>query len=152
MVIFLPDEKASQTLAQTLAMHVKAPLVLTFSGDIGAGKTTFIRAMLRALGVTGPIKSPTYTLVESYLFEQFSLHHFDLYRISDSLELDYLGFREYFTENTITCIEWPAHAGDAIVSVDVALSFEILGHGRQLTLNPLTAVGEILLTTLGGKS
>jgi len=82
-VIFLPDEKSSIHFAGQLAAYIEPPSVLTFSGDLGAGKTTLIRAMLRRLGIESPIKSPTFSLVESYTCPQFTVHHFDLYRIHD---------------------------------------------------------------------
>ncbi|SPX61871.1 ATPase with strong ADP affinity [Legionella feeleii] len=91
--IALPDVQYSEALAARLAACLTAPLVLTFSGEIGAGKTTFIRAMLRALGVKSAIKSPTFSLLESYQCQYLQVHHFDLYRIHDETELEYIDYK-----------------------------------------------------------
>ena len=114
---------------------LKAPLVFTFSGEIGAGKTTIIRAMLRSLGVTSSIKSPTFSLVESYACNNLHIHHFDLYRIHHEDELDYLGFRDYFSQHSICCIEWPEHAGNALPIVDIRFNLSIKGAGREVQIN-----------------
>lgn len=90
------DEAQSQQLATKLATHLVGGLILTFSGVIGAGKTSFIRAMLRALGERGAVKSPSFSIVETYTCPKFILHHFDLYRIHEEEELEYIGFRDYF--------------------------------------------------------
>lgn len=147
----LPDEHSSEILATKLAPEITPPLILSFSGEIGAGKTTFIRAMLRALGITSAIKSPTFSLVESYQCKHFQLHHFDLYRIHDESELEYIGFRDYFREDSICCIEWPEHAGPFLNKVDMNFSFTIKGHGRLLSIKAASPVGEKLLSKLAGK-
>lgn len=134
----LEDSLATEAFARQFAAKLNAPFTLTLQGEIGAGKTTFVRALLRELGVTGAIKSPTFSLVESYYIEQhdFQFHHFDLYRIHEAVELDYIGFRDYFTEDAICCIEWPERALGSIESVDLALRFQIEGQGRLLECVP----------------
>lgn len=149
--IALPDVQYSEALAVRLATCLTAPLVLTFSGEIGAGKTTFIRAMLRALGVKSAIKSPTFSLLESYQCQYLQVHHFDLYRIHDETELEYIGFRDYFLTDAICCIEWPERAGQSLEHVDINFAFTIEGSGRLLTLTATTAAGELILSCLAGK-
>ena len=149
------DESAMVALAGQLASYLTAPLVLTFQGEIGAGKTTFIRALLRALGITGAIKSPTFSLVESYQLgrrEEY-LHHFDLYRIHDQHELEYLGFRDYFSDNAICCIEWPERTTFCLGMADIQYSFQTVGDEgdrRQLDVMALTAKGEGVLACIMG--
>ena len=149
--IALPDVQYSEALAVRLAACLAAPLVLTFSGEIGAGKTTFIRAMLRALGVKSAIKSPTFSLLESYQCQHLQVHHFDLYRIHDETELEYIGFRDYFLADAICCIEWPERASHSLDFVDVNFAFTIDGSGRLLTLSATSAPGELILSYLTGK-
>ena len=149
--INLEDESTSERLAAVLASVLVPPLVLTFSGEIGAGKTTFIRAMLRALGVKTAIKSPTFSLIESYHCGQLQLHHFDLYRIHDEAELEYIGFRDYFLNNSICCIEWPERARQSLDSVDLNFAFAMNGGGRLLSLQASSPAGELLLSYLAGK-
>ena len=150
MVIELPTEKNSEKIAQQLATYLKPPLLLTFSGEIGSGKTTFIRAMLRSLGVDSAIKSPTFSLVESYERPQFFIHHFDLYRIVDPMELEEMGFREYFEENAVCCIEWPEQAGPHPLPVDIAFSMAVNGLGRTMRIQALSAAGCAVLSLFEG--
>ncbi|WP_084273790.1 tRNA (adenosine(37)-N6)-threonylcarbamoyltransferase complex ATPase subunit type 1 TsaE [Legionella fairfieldensis] len=147
----LPDEISTQRLAQRLTNYLKAPLVLTFSGEIGVGKTTFIRALLRASGIKTAIKSPTFSLVESYSKENLQIHHFDLYRIHDETELEYIGFRDYFLPDSVCCIEWPERAGTLLEHVDINFSFAIKGSGRLLTIRAFSIAGEQILSCLADK-
>ena len=151
MIIDLPSELASENMAIRTAACVLTPLVLTFSGDIGAGKTTFIRAMLRSLGVKSAIKSPTFSLVESYQGNHLQIHHFDLYRIHDEAELDYIGFRDYFSDNALCCIEWPERASRYLALADVGFSLSIKGAGREMQLCALSPAGAAVLSCLAGE-
>lgn len=151
-IIELPNEQATVDLAIRLAPCVQAPLVLTFKGDIGAGKTTFIRAMLRCLGVNSTIKSPTFSLVESYIDAHLQFNHFDLYRIHDESELDYIGFRDYFSTNTVCCIEWPEHAPSYRGLVDIELILSIKGTMRVMQMSALSTTGVLVLSRLTGES
>lgn len=148
--IELVDESASEALATRLATCLVCPLVLTFSGEIGAGKTTFIRALLRALGVKSAVKSPTFSLVESYDCQTFQVHHFDLYRIHDETELEYIGFRDYFQDNAVCCIEWPERARHGLDHIDINFAFAISGSGRLLTSSASSGAGEKILYGLIG--
>ncbi len=144
----LPTESSSAAFAARLATCLVSPLVMTFSGEIGSGKTTFIRAMLRALGVKSAIKSPTFSLIESYQCQRLQIHHFDLYRIHDETELEFIGFRDYFLTNAICCIEWPEHASHSLTCVDINFAFMVSGSGRLLTVRAATSTGERILSCL----
>lgn len=147
----LPDEKSSVHFAQQLALCLAAPLIITFHGEIGAGKTTIIRAMLRSMGVESAIKSPTFSLVESYQCRGMDVHHFDLYRIHTEDELDYLGFRDYFTPQSICCIEWAEHAGKSLPAVDIRFKLGIKGAGRELHGTASSVAGKRILACLAGE-
>ncbi len=144
----LADEKGTDAVAQALASCLFSPLSLGFQGDLGTGKTTLIRGFLRALGVTESIKSPTFSLVESYHFSEYVVHHFDLYRLSDATELDALGFRDYFASDAVCCIEWPQRAPGLKPYIDVIFSLEVHGEGRILSVDALRAPGEALVDNL----
>jgi len=151
IVIELPDEFASQRFAKQLGHCLTAPLLLTFSGDIGAGKTTIIRAMLQHLGIQSAIKSPTFSLVESYLCNNVPIHHFDLYRIHHEDELEYLGFRDFFSAKSICCIEWAEHAGKLLPTADIRFKLSIKGAGRLIQISALSEAGKRILSCLAGK-
>ena len=147
----LPDETASEALAARLALSLKPSMIITFSGDLGAGKTTIIRAMLNRLGVQSPIKSPTFSLVESYESNHLLIHHFDLYRIHHEEELDYLGFRDYFTQESICCIEWPENARKALPNVDIRFKLNMKGAGREVQITAFSTTGKGILARLIGE-
>lgn len=149
--IDLPNVEATECFARRLAQGLSAPMIMTFQGEIGAGKTTLIRAMLRALGVQSAIKSPTFSLVESYLIESLCIHHFDLYRIHDETELEYIGFRDYFTANAVCLIEWPERAMNDIHPVDINISFEFKGLGRQMEYHANSPKGMAMLSRIIGE-
>lgn len=147
----LPDEKASEALAIRLASVLTPPLIITFGGDLGAGKTTIVRAMLRHLGVQSAIKSPTFSLVESYVCQNSTVHHFDLYRIHHEDELEYLGFRDYFTHESICCIEWAENAGKALLKADIRFNLDIKGAGREVQITAYSDAGKKVLARLTGE-
>lgn len=151
LTLLLSDEQASEECASKLARQLHAPLILTFSGEIGAGKTTIIRAMLRALGIQCAIKSPTFSIVESYTCNDFVVHHFDLYRIHHEEELEYIGFRDFFAEQSICCIEWAEHAGQLLPEVDIHFKLKIKETGRELEIRALSAAGQQMLAGLTGE-
>lgn len=140
------DECATINFAKQLASYLTAPLILTFNGHLGAGKTTFIRGMLRSLGIVGTIKSPTFSLVESYVCPKFTLHHFDLYRINNDIELESIGFREFFSENTVCCIEWVEKLTNYSLTIDIHSVLRIHKKSHLMELHALTSAGDILLT------
>ena len=151
-LIDLPTELASEHWAMQMAQCLTAPMTLAFSGDIGAGKTTFIRAMLRALGVTTPIKSPTFSLVETYQVNGLDIHHFDLYRIHEASELEYIGFRDYFSATAVCCIEWPERADACLDLTDVGFTLTMNGTGRQMHARAYSPAGVSMLSCLLGES
>lgn len=151
VVIDLPTEHASEQLAQRLAVCLVSPLVMTFSGDIGAGKTTLIRAMLRSLGVTSTIKSPTFSLVESYQANHLQIHHFDLYRIHDESELDYIGYRDYFSDDAVCCIEWPERVANELINADIGFTLGMKGVGREMQVQAFSSAGDLMLSCLLGE-
>lgn len=150
-VIELPTEDESARLGEMLASCLRAPLTITFSGEIGAGKTSVIRAMIRALGVESTIKSPTFSLIESYKLPQTHIHHFDLYRILDASELDYIGFRDYFLKDALCFIEWPERAPRALDRVDIKVTLEHTGTGRRAQIRALSPDGLEVLSCWMGK-
>ncbi|SPX85170.1 tRNA (adenosine(37)-N6)-threonylcarbamoyltransferase complex ATPase subunit type 1 TsaE [Moraxella ovis] len=122
MTIILKDETDTQRLANALA-KTNPTGSLWLSGDLGAGKTTFTRYLLRALGHTGAVKSPTYTLVEPYNINGKPVYHADLYRLNDPEELDFIGFFEYFDEpNSLVVIEWASRAETVLLRPDITIN------------------------------
>jgi tRNA threonylcarbamoyladenosine biosynthesis protein TsaE len=114
-------------------------MVIGLSGELGAGKTTLVRGLLRELGWKGAVKSPTYALVEHYEFSSLYLYHFDLFRITGSAEWEDLGFDEYLRPDSVCVIEWPERLGDHRLPVDLALRLEVAEPGRRLRASAMTA-------------
>lgn len=137
----LSDETAMVSFGVILAsfVDVKKQTSIYFQGEIGAGKTTLIRSLLRTLGVKGSIKSPTFSVMESYSVQtavtpSFSIHHFDLYRLVNPEELEYLGWREAFLLPSLCCIEWPEKAQGYLPEPDIFVSLKITENGREVTV------------------
>lgn len=144
----LADEAATATLAEKLAHAIEPGLVVFLRGDLGAGKTTLVRGLLRALGYAGRVKSPTYALVELYEASGLNLRHFDLYRFRSADEWEAAGFRDEFNGENVCLIEWPEKAQGLLPQEDIVISFEILPHGRSAALQALTPAGEKCLEKL----
>jgi tRNA threonylcarbamoyladenosine biosynthesis protein TsaE len=126
----------------TLAVPIEsAGLVFTLSGELGTGKTTLVRAALRTLGVSGPVKSPTFALLELYPLSRLNFHHFDFYRFSDPSEFESSGFRDYFGAASICAIEWPERAGDRNFKTDLRIRLQLAGEGRTANVDALTGLG-----------
>lgn len=123
-------------------------MVIYLHGDLGAGKTTLVRAVLNALGYAGRVKSPTYTLVEPYHVSGLDLRHFDLYRLHNEEEWETAGFREEFDGHNIFFIEWPKNALSFIPQADMEISFEILNQGRNVVIQANTEIGRQCLKQL----
>jgi tRNA threonylcarbamoyladenosine biosynthesis protein TsaE len=147
-----PDEPATQAFAQALAGHVAiTDALIELRGDLGAGKTTFVRHLLAALGVQGRIKSPTYAVVEPYTLENgmnsgLNIWHFDFYRFNDPQEWEDAGFRDIFSSAGLKLVEWPDKAGEYLPQADLVLAIEVVENDtRQVTLTAQTSVGEALL-------
>jgi tRNA threonylcarbamoyladenosine biosynthesis protein TsaE len=146
--IILADEAATLAFAAQFASTIKAGLVVYLHGDLGAGKTTFVRGVLQALGHIGKVKSPTYTLVELYHVANFNIYHFDLYRFIDEEEWDAAGFREYFNAKNICMVEWPEKASNILPQADIDIKLTPLKAGRELQLLAHTVLGELCLNQL----
>ncbi len=145
----LKDIYATHAIAQKVATSIVPNFVITLTGNLGAGKTTFTREVLRALGVNGIIKSPTFTLVEPYQVNQLQILHFDLYRFNDPEEWFDAGFDEYFQDEPICFIEWAEKANALIPKIDWAISIEIIANDmRKLTVTALSNIGEECLKNL----
>jgi tRNA threonylcarbamoyladenosine biosynthesis protein TsaE len=138
----LADEPATLRLGAALAAGIAPGRVLHLSGELGSGKTTVVRGLLRELGHTGRVKSPTYPLVELYVVSRLNLYHFDFYRFKDRSEWLDSGFREYFNAQTACIVEWPERAGGLLPSPDLAVRLEIAGSGRRAWLSAGTPGGE----------
>lgn len=121
--------------AQALAREVKWPAVIYLQGELGAGKTTFCRAFIQALGHDGAVKSPTYTLLEPYDLDDLQIIHCDLYRLANGEELELLGFRDYLTDNSIVLIEWPEKASGYLPTPDITIQLNHHPEGRELKIN-----------------
>ena len=116
--------------AELAGWDLRSELVF-LHGDLGAGKTTLVRGYLRALGYQGAVKSPTYTLLESYQLKALRVFHFDFYRIIDPLELGYIGIDELMAERAVKLVEWPAKAGDKLPTADIEIRLQLTGTGRR---------------------
>jgi tRNA threonylcarbamoyladenosine biosynthesis protein TsaE len=145
---YLDDEIATFALARRLAARLKPGMVIYLHGDLGAGKTTFVRGILNALGYKGRVKSPTYTLVEPYHITGLDLRHFDLYRLRNEAEWDSAGFRDEFDGHNILFIEWPEHAQVMLPQADVVIVFDILPKGRNVEIRSRTPMGQECLKQL----
>lgn len=145
---FLSLEQETEALAKQFAYHVLPGSVIFLKGDLGAGKTTFVRGFLRGLNFAGKVKSPTFTLVEEYDLSQGSLYHFDLYRLSHPEELNFIGIREYFTPTSLVFIEWPERGQGSLPLADVEVSFQILPEGREVQIKSYSEKGQALLLAL----
>ncbi len=141
------DEAATAAFAQALAAQPGvANAFITLHGELGAGKTTLVRHLLRALGVQGRIKSPTYAVVEPHEVPGLHIWHFDFYRFSDPREWEDAGFRDIFASPGLKLAEWPAHAGALLPTPDIAITLHTMpNETRQATLTAATAVGQQLL-------
>lgn len=146
--VFLPDPEATDALARALAATQPRGAAVYLYGDLGAGKSSLARGWLRALGVTGAVRSPTYTLVERYpLAQGGEALHLDLYRIGDGGELEFLGLDE--VEAALWLIEWPDRGAERLVAADLEVRLAMEGQGRRATLRARSALGEAWLGRAG---
>lgn len=122
--------------------------VITLNGELGTGKTTLVRGALEAEGISSGVRSPTYTLVEYYPLERFAVAHFDLYRLADAEELEYLGYRDYLNPSTLCLIEWPQRAGDYLQATDLEIKIDYHPEGRRVRLSAESDWGRELLSRL----
>lgn len=142
----LPQSESTDLLGQALAQTRPAQAVVHLQGDLGAGKSTLARALLRALGVQGPIRSPTYTLIERYPLDTGEAWHLDLYRIGNAGELDFLGLDDASAD--LWLIEWPERGAGGLPPLDLVVALDIDGHGRRARLQAHSPTGEAWLQRL----
>lgn len=144
--VHLADEAATLAFGARLARELKPGMCFYLEGDLGAGKTTLVRGLLRALGYAGRVKSPTYTLAETYDLPGFELYHFDLYRMHDPREWLDAGFRD-IGERAVSLIEWPDKAAGWLPSPDVIVRLKIAGEGREALCEAVSPKGARYLET-----
>ena len=151
LALTLPDAHATERAGIALASALAPGMVVTLSGDLGTGKTTLARGVLRGLGWTGPVKSPTYGLVEHYPLSNLYLYHFDFYRFDNPSEWDDAGVAEGFRPDTVCLVEWPERVAQRLPEPDVAIALRLLAEGasgRHLAAQASTASGERCLSAL----
>jgi tRNA threonylcarbamoyladenosine biosynthesis protein TsaE len=145
---FLPDEAATLTFGKQLAQLLEAGMFVALSGNLGSGKTTLTRGVLRGLGFAGKVKSPTYTLVELYNLSRLDLYHFDLYRFNDPQEWLDAGFGDYFEPRHLCLVEWPERAGGLLPVADLEISLNVEDDGRRIRIAAETEHGRRCLDRL----
>lgn len=138
-----------------LANVLRQPLSITLKGDLGAGKTTLVRGILYGFGHQGAVKSPTYTLVEPYQLKTFSVYHFDLYRLADAEELEYMGFRDYLADGNFCLVEWPERGEGylPVADLEIVIEPQVVDNspareGRRVILQAKTKMGEDVIARL----
>lgn len=147
-VFEVAGEEAMVQFGRKLGAALHDGSVVFLEGDLGAGKTTLTRGILRAMGHEGAVKSPTYTLVEPYSFGDKVLYHFDLYRLADPEELEYMGFRDYLAQGNYCLIEWPERGEGILTAPDLRVMIAVNGAGRRISIAGCSAKGQQTLTAL----
>jgi len=144
----LVDEQAQVAFGQQFAQAIKQGALVFLHGNLGAGKTTFVRGVIQGLGHQGNVKSPTYTLIEPYEHVAPATYHLDLYRLGDPEELEFLGLREMLADESLMLIEWPERAGDWLPAADIECFLAYQELGRQIRLQANTDKGREILSRL----
>lgn len=147
-VKFLPDVTETIHLGVVLANVCQQACVIYIHGDLGTGKTTFCRGFLQALGYEGNVKSPTYTIVESYVLKRWTVYHFDLYRLTKAEELECIGVRDYFNGNALCLIEWPQYGTGILPMADIVLTLDYQGKGRKIEAKAFSIIGTRIIVNM----
>ena len=142
LTLHLANEDAMMSFGSRIAQVTEGLGVIFLEGDLGAGKTTLSRGIIRGLGHVGAVKSPTFTLVEPYEIGLIRAFHFDLYRLVDPEELEYMGIRDYFDGSALCLIEWPQRGAGFLPKPDLTITIRAHAEGRSLTLSPEGSRGE----------
>lgn len=142
--IFLSDEDATVAFGRQLADACGGQGLLTLSGNLGTGKTTLSRGLIQSMGHSGAVKSPTYTLVEPYELGETRIYHFDLYRLEDPEELEFIGLWDYLGGDSLVIVEWPEKAFGVLPAPDLEIKLDIKDRGREISLTPHTPRGEAI--------
>ncbi|RDL42994.1 tRNA (adenosine(37)-N6)-threonylcarbamoyltransferase complex ATPase subunit type 1 TsaE [Marinomonas piezotolerans] len=138
-------EEAMELFGEKLAGALKQGGVVYLDGNLGMGKTTLVRGLLRGLGYIGPVKSPTYTIVEPYELDGGEVYHFDLYRISDAEELEYMGIRDYFRDDVLCLVEWAEMGKGVLPEPDIIVHLDLVRSGRAVSIESKTAYGDVAI-------
>lgn len=133
--IYLPNSNATETFGAELWARLPEKALIFLHGDLGAGKTTLVRGLLRAAGVTGAIKSPTYALIEEYDVAGRKIFHFDLYRLAHPEELEWIGIDDYLNQNALCFIEWSSKGAGVLPHADITISLKMHDDGRLIEVN-----------------
>jgi len=151
--IGVEGEATMVALGQTLGRACREGAIIFLQGDLGAGKTTFARGFMHGLGYSGPVKSPTFTLVEHYVVDHRRVYHFDLYRLSSPEELEFMGIRDFFHHGSICLVEWPERGVGYLPGPDLRLTIHYVTAGvRRIHAETPTALGRSLLANLSSAS
>jgi tRNA threonylcarbamoyladenosine biosynthesis protein TsaE len=148
LTLLAPDEAAMLSFGARLAAASEAGLAVFMRGQLGMGKTTLTRGFIQAMGHAGAVKSPTYTLVEPYTLGEQQVYHFDLYRLGDPEELEFMGIRDYFDGESICLVEWPERGTGVLPPADLMINIELEGSGRRLVLSATTVRGRAVVARM----
>ncbi|HIP75640.1 MAG TPA: tRNA (adenosine(37)-N6)-threonylcarbamoyltransferase complex ATPase subunit type 1 TsaE [Psychromonas hadalis] len=146
--LFLSDADATVDFGRRLSAACETPICIYLQGDLGAGKTTLTRGFVQGLGHQGHVKSPTYTLVEPYELGLWTVYHFDLYRLGDPEELEFMGIRDYFSADSHCLIEWPSRGEGVLPPADIELTLSYQDEQRNVTLQARNETGKKVLSKL----
>jgi len=138
---YLADEAETISIASKLSHLLQGKGLVFLAGQLGSGKTTFSRGLIRAMGHTGAVKSPTFTICEPYELDQGQVYHFDLYRLNDPEELEYMGMDDYLESGQLCLIEWPERGAHFLPECDVLVKLEVQGRGRRVFIEGKTQRG-----------
>ncbi len=132
--LYIQGDQAMESLGAAIGQALDWRGTVWLAGDLGAGKTTLSRGLIRAAGHEGAVKSPTFTLVEPYELEHCTIYHFDLYRLVDPEELEFLGIRDYFADDSLCLVEWPEQGAGVLPQPDLTVTIKVDGDGRSMQI------------------